>query len=268
MIKSNETWTRTHDLALVYVALAYGTDNALSDEEVDTIMGTLQKWEADLTQENVQEIVLEAIAIYMQENASIEVTRTIRTLSKSLSEAERKQALEDVVRIAEADGVLLTSESSLITSLAEIWGVKADAQALLEQTSATVADDPSWSLLHDMSLICIVLAHSTDNDLATSEIKAILDRLHRWQPDLSSDDLNKVVSEALNFYSSQPDQEALEASARAIKETLPPIQRIAFLDDLTHIAHADGILNDNEQAMIKSLSEGWGVEVKIQADSA
>ncbi|MFK7845945.1 MAG: TerB family tellurite resistance protein [Rhodothermales bacterium] len=263
MIKSNETWTRTHDLALVYVALAYGTDNALSDEEVDTIMGTLQKWEDNLTRENVQEIVLEAIAIYMQESASIEVTRTIRTLSQSLSEKERKQALEDVVEIAEADGVLLTSESSLITSLAEIWGIKADAQVLLEQTTATVADDPSWSLLHDMSLICIVLAHSTDNDLANSEINAILERLHHWQPDLGTDELRKVVSEALSFYSSQPDQESLEASVKSIKKTLPPIQRIAFLDDLTHIAHADGVLNDNEKEMIVSLSVAWGVEVKI-----
>ena len=263
MIKSNETWTRTHDLALVYVALAYGTDNALSDEEVETIIGTLQKWESSLTRENVQEIVLEAMAIYMQENASIEVTRTIRTLSQTLSEDERKQALEDVVDIAEADGVLLTSESSLITSLAEIWGVKAEAQSLLEQTTATVADDPSWSLLHDMSLICIILAHSTDNDLANSEIAAILERLHHWQPDLNEDGLRKVVSEALNFYSSQPDQEALEASMKAIKKTLPPIQRIAFLDDLTHIAHADGVLNDNEKEMINTLSEAWGVEVKL-----
>ena len=220
MIKSNETWTRTHDLALVYVALAYGTDNALSDEEVETIIGTLQKWESSLTRENVQEIVLEAMAIYMQENASIEVTRTIRTLSQTLSEDERKQALEDVVDIAEADGVLLTSESSLITSLAEIWGVKAEAQSLLEQTTATVADDPSWSLLHDMSLICIILAHSTDNDLANSEIAAILERLHHWQPDLNEDGLRKVVSEALNFYSSQPDQEALEASMKAIKKNV------------------------------------------------
>ncbi len=252
-----------HDLALVYVALAYGTDNALSDEEVETIIGTLQKWEGSLTRENVQEIVLEAMAIYMQENASIEVTRTIRTLSQTLSEEERKQALEDVVDIAEADGVLLTSESSLITSLAEIWGIKAEAQSLLAQTSATVADDPSWSLLHDMSLICIVLAHSTDNDLANSEIAAILDRLHHWQPDLNEDGLRKVVSEALNFYSSQPDQEALEASMKAIKNTLPPIQRIAFLDDLTHIAHADGVLNDNEKEMINTLSEAWGVEVKL-----
>ncbi len=263
MIKSNETWTRTHDLALVYVALAYGTDNTLTDEEVETIINTLQKWETNLTKENVQEIVLEAIAIYMQENASIVVTRTIRTLSQSLSNKEQKQALEDVVDIAEADGVLLTSESSLITALAEIWGIKADAQALLEQTSATVAEDPSWSLLHDMSLICIVLAHSTDNDLANSEIEAILKRLHHWQPDMSDDALRHVVSDALKYYSSQPDQESLEASVKAIKKTLPPIQRIAFLDDLIYIAHADGVLNENERNMIVSLSEGWGVEVKI-----
>ena len=79
-----------------------------------------------------------------------------------------------------------------------------------------------------MSLICIVLAHSTDNDLSNNEIGAILDRLHHWQPDLADDDLRRVVSDALKFYSSQPDQESLEASVKAIKKTLPPIQRIAF----------------------------------------
>lgn len=263
MIKSNETWTRTHDLALVYVALAYGTDNSLSDEEVETIIGTLQKWGEGLTREAVQEIVLEAMAIYLQENASIEVTRTIRTLNKELSEQERKQALSDVVQIAEADGVLLSSESSLISSLAEIWGIKSTGQALLEQTTATVAEDPTWSLLHDMSLICVVLAHSTDNELASSEIDAILLRLHQWQPDLEADELQDVVRDALGFYSSGPDQEALGASLKAIKEALPPIQRIAFLDDLVFIAKSDGIINDNEREMIQSLSQAWGVEVRL-----
>ncbi len=263
MIKSNETWTRTHDLALVYVALAYGTDNALSDEEVETIIGTLQKWGDGLTREIVQEIVLEAMAIYLQENASIEVTRTIRTLNKELSEQERKQALGDVVKIAEADGVLLSSESSLITSLAEIWGIKAIGQALLDQTTATVAEDPTWSLLHDMSLICVVLAHSTDNQLDATEIDAILLRLHQWQPDLEADELQDVVRDALRFYSSSPDQEALGLSLKAIKEALPPIQRIAFLDDLVLIAKSDGIINDNEREMIQFLSEAWGVEVRL-----
>lgn len=263
MIKSNETWTRTHDLALVYVALAYGTDNALSDEEVETIIGTLQQWGDGLTREVVQEIVLEAMAIYLQENASIEVTRTIRTLNKELSEQERKQALGDVVKIAEADGVLLSSESSLITSLAEIWGIKAIGEALLDQTTATVAEDPTWSLLHDMSLICVVLAHSTDNQLDATEIDAILLRLHQWQPDLEAEELQDVVRDALRFYSSSPDQEALGLSLKAIKEALPPIQRIAFLDDLVFIAKSDGIINDNERDMIQSLSEAWGVEVRL-----
>lgn len=263
MIKSNETWTRTHDLALVYVALAYGTDNTLTDEEVETIIGTLQKWGDAPTREAVQEVVLEAMAIYLQENASIEVTRTIRTLNKELSEPERKQALGDVVQIAEADGVLLSSESSLINSLAEIWGIKSTGEALLEKTTATVAEDPTWSLLHDMSLICVVLAHSTDNELAPAEIDAILLRLHQWQPDLEADELQDVVRDALRFYSSGPDQEALGASLKAIKEALPPIQRIAFLDDLVFIAKSDGIINDNEREMIQSLSEAWGVEVRL-----
>jgi uncharacterized tellurite resistance protein B-like protein len=263
MIKSNETWTRTHDLALVYVALAYGTDNSLSDEEVESMIGTLQKWDADLDRESVQEIVLEAMTIYLQDNASIEVTRTIRRLNQELSEDERKQALGDVVQIAEADGVLLSSESSLITSLAEIWGIKATGQALLERTSATIAEVPSWSLLHDMSLICVVLAHSTDNELVTSEIEAILERLHQWQPDLDEEALRDVVRESLHFYSSQPDRDALGASLKSIKEALPPIQRIAFLDDLVYIAKSDGVINENERDMIRSLSEAWGVEIRV-----
>ena len=263
MIKGDETWTRTHDLALVYVALAYGTDNTLTDEEVESIIATLQNWGSDLTRDAVQEIVLEAMTIYLQENASIEVTRTIRRLSRELSEDERKKALEDVVRIAEADGVLLSSESSMITSLADIWGLKAAGQALLDQTTATVADAPDWSLLHDMSLICVVLAHSTDNDLSTDEINAMLERLQQWQPDLEAGALQDVVRDALRFYSSQPDSDALGASLKAIKEALPPIQRIAFLDDLVYIARADGEINEHEESMIQSLSSAWGVEVKM-----
>ena len=263
MIKSNETWTRAHDLALVYVALAYGTDHTLSEEEIESIISTLQKWGQGLTREAVQEIVMEAMSIYLEENASIEVTRTIRRLSKELSEDDRKKALEDVVQIAEADGVLLSSETSLITSLAEIWGLKATGQTLLEQTTATLAEAPAWSLLHDMSLICVVLAHSTDNHLSVSEIGAILERLRQWQPDLDAESLENVVREALAFYSSQPDQEALAASLRAIKKALPPIQRIAFLDDLVYIAKTDGAINEHDREMIQTLSNAWGVEVRV-----
>ncbi|MDZ4701589.1 MAG: TerB family tellurite resistance protein [Rhodothermales bacterium] len=263
MTPADETWTRTHELALVYLALAYGTDHALVDEEMETIVETIQGWDRTLSKAGAQELVLEALAVYLQENATVEVTRTIRALKSTLSEDERRHALEDIVRIAEADGVLLSSESSLIATLADIWGLRETGARLLAQTTATVVDEPAWSLLHDMALICIVLAHSTDNNLSLHEIGAILERLGAWQPDLSKEALHEVFRGALQAYSTQPDREVLTASTRSIREALPPIQRIAFLDDLLHVARADGHVNQNEEAMLHALSKGWSVDIRL-----
>ncbi len=263
MTPTEETWTRTHELSLVYLALAYGTDQALADEEMETIVATIQGWNPALSKAGAQEIVLEALAVYLQENASVEVTRTIRSLKSTLSEEERRHALEDVVRIAEADGVLLSSETSLIATLADIWGLRETGARLLAQTTATVADEPAWSLLHDMALLGIVLAHSTDNELSPHEIGAILERLGAWQPELSKEALHEVFRVALHAYSAQPDREMLTTSMRSIREALPPIQRIAFLDDLLHIARADGHINENEEAMLHALSKGWSVDIRL-----
>ncbi len=263
MTPTEDTWTRTHELSLVYLALAYGTDQALADEEMHTIVAAIQGWDSALTPAGAQEIVLEALAVYLQENTGVEVTRTIRALKSSLSEDERRHALEDVVRIAEADGVLLSSETSLIATLADIWGLRETGARLLAQTTATVADEPAWSLLHDMALTCIVLAHSTDNNLSLHEIGAILERLGAWQPELSKEALHEVFRVSLHAYSAQPDREVLTASIRSIREALPPIQRIAFLDDLLHIARADGRINENEEAMLHALAKGWSVDIRL-----
>ena len=259
MVKTNETWTRTHDLALVFIALAYGKDTNVTDSELHAVIETLKKWDNTLKEETLQEVVLEALAIYLEDDAHVEFTRTIRTLSKELSQEERKRALEDVVQIAEADGVLQSSERSLITVLADIWGLKDTGRALIEQTSATIDEFPSWSLLHDMSLICVVLAHGSDNELSAVEIESILERLHQWQPDLADEELRQVVLDALDVYSSQPDKDVLTASLKSIKEALPIIQRVAFIDDLVCIAKVDGGIIDNEREMIRDISVGLGV---------
>ncbi len=259
MIKSQETWTRTHDLALIYLALAYGSDARLADSELHTIIEALKKWDEKLSHDTLQEVVLEAMAIYLEDDAQVEFTRTIRSLNKDLSEEERKIALEDVVQIAEADGVLHSIERSLITLLAENWGLKGTGKALLEQSSAAIAENPSWTLLHDMSLICLVLAHSADGELSPIEIETALQRLHQWQPDLAEEELRNVFRDALNFYSSQPDKEALAASLKSIKEALPLIQRVAFIDDLVCIARVDGGMIDNERELIRDITGALGV---------
>lgn len=259
MVKSNETWTRTHDLALVYIALVFGGGTNITDAILTTVIKSLQKWDEKLSVEEVKEVVLEALAIYMTDDAHVEFTRTVRSLNKQLNKDERKKALEDVLQIAEADGVLQSSERSLITLLAENWDLKDTGTVMLEQSSATIDEHPSWSLLHDMTLICVVLAHSTDNDLSPAEIDKILERLHSWQPDLSKEELRAVLGDAIQAYAAQPGSEMLSNCLSAIKESLPIIQRVAFIDDLVAIAQVDDGIIDTEREMIRNVSEALGV---------
>lgn len=264
-MKKEDAWTATHDLALIYLALAYGTDHELSDEEVDTITEALRGWDRHLDVSAAKEIVMEAMTVYLREDAGEEVTHSIGMLADAFSEEERRQAIEDVVRIAEADGILLSSEQSLIAALADAWRVKAVEERLIEQTTAEVEDVPAWSLLHDLGLVYVVLAHSTDGELSEPEVEVILDRLQEWQPEFDEEEVRGLLRETLQFYADEPEEEALRDSVEAIKEALPAIQRLVVLDDLYHIARADGVVNRHEREMIKSLAEAWTVPVHMNS---
>lgn len=263
-MKKEDAWTVTHDLALIYIALAYGTDRKLSDEEVDTITTALRGWDRHLDADGAKEVVMEAMTVYLREDASEEITHSIDMLA-GLSEQERRQAIEDVVRIAEADGILLSSEQGLIATLAEAWQVKPVEEQLLDQSTAEVEAFAVWSLLHDLSLVYVVVAHSTDDDLSEPEVTAILDRLQEWKPEFEEEDVRGVLREVLQFYADEPGEGALLDSVEAIKEVLPPIQRLVVLDDLYHIARADGVINEHEQEMITSLAEAWAVPVHMNS---
>lgn len=263
----NDTWTTTHDLALVYVALAYGTDHDLSDEETAAITERLMHWSGS-DAEAMRETMMEALAIYLEAGADEEVARSVHQLAATLSGDERRRALEDVVRIAEADGLLLSSEQSLIATLAETWKVKATEKRLIDQTTATVEERTAWSLLHDLGLLYIVLAHSADDELSDAEITAMINRVQEWQPELSEEEARQVLREALAVYGEkQPDEETLRGSVQAIRDALPTIQRLVVLDDLAYIANADGHYDENERAMIASLAQAWKVSVRMDGQA-
>ena len=262
MTQRKDTWTEAHDLALIYVALAYGTDHDLSDEELSTITDCLAAWDnADAA--DAQETVMEAVAVYLEGDAGAEVARSVSTLAQSLSVTQRRRALEDVMRVAEADGVLLSSEQSLISTLAGAWHVKATEQELIDHATATVEAVPSWSLLHDLGLLYLVVAHGADGELTDPEIAAMIGRMQEWQPDLEEEDARSVLRSVLQFYAEEPGEEALGRSVGALKEALPLIQRLVVLDDLTYIANADGTYDDNEQELITSLADAWNVSVRL-----
>ena len=270
MQPTNETWTHAHDLALIYIALAYGTDHQLTDEEVDQITAALRRWKDGDADEDVTVVVMEAMAVYLGGKARIEaeVMRSMQTLRAALSPEERRRALEDVVRIAEADGILLVSERGLIRMLSEVWEVKGTGARLLERSTVQAEALPDWSLLHDISLLYLVLAHATDGELSDDEIVVMVERLQEWQPELAEEDVRDVLRAALRVYAEEPGQDALTASVGAIREGLPVVQRLAVLDDLARIAEADGRVNEHEEEMLSTLSRAWEIRVRLNGKAS
>lgn len=263
-----DTWTRAHDLALVYVALAYGTDSELSDTELATITDALSDWRDDFSVDEVQELMMEALTVYLESESEEEVRDSVRALKSGLSRSEKQQALRDIVRIAEADGVMLNSERSLIRALSQEWGLKVDAEGLLNRTEVVDEVSDAWSLLHDIGLVYLVVAHSTDNELSGNEIRALLSRLSDWREGMTQDDARTIVRAALERYAAGPDTELLQRVVLSIRRNLPVIQRLAVLDDLVYIAEADGRINDNEANMIGTLANAWGLGIRLNGRAA
>lgn len=275
MEASPDSWTTAHDLSLVYVALAYGTDHDLTDDELNVIVERLSRWNppsAALEEEGkrVQKIVTEAMNVYLDgEEDGREVADSVEKLGRELDTEERRHALEDAMRIAEADGVLLSSEQNLITALADAWDLREVGEQLLGESPMEVEAGQEWSLLHDLGLVYVVVAHATDEELSEAEIQAILGWMQEWHEEISEDEAREVLREVLGFYSEQPPGEALEASMRAIKETLPVVQRLVALEDLMSLASVEGNYNQHKREMIEDLADAWEVPIRtneVEAD--
>jgi len=261
---SSEDWTTSHNLALIYIALAYGTDHDLSEEELSTLTNALGEWAVIPDDAHVQQVVMEAATAFLEGNARQEVRRSIDRLGNELTFVERRRALRDVMRIAEADGVLLEREQGLIHVLAEAWSLKQLSEELLQDTTAVVqrkGDD--WGLIHELAFLYILVAHSANNDLSGKEIDVMIDRLHEWQPDLSTEEVRDVVRRSLQVYAEEPQQSLIQESVESLKEVLPVVQRLTVLDDLNTLAHADGGLSRNERELIMHLARAWDVNVRL-----
>ena len=260
---TNPTWTPTHDLALLYIALAYGTDHELSDDELDTITSALSEWSAVSEIEHVQEVVMEAVTAFLEGDSRAELRRSIDHLRSELSDQERRRALTDVIRIAEADGVLLEREQGLIHTVAEAWSLKRLSKELIDDSAAVIQrHGEEWGLIHELAFIYLVVAHGANNELSADEIDMMLERLQEWQPDLSEDEAREVLRNALQVYGNEGD-ELVQDSVEALKKALPDVQRLAVLDDLHCIAKVDGDLTDAEHELITSLARAWDVNVRL-----
>ena len=259
----DDTWTHAHDLTLVFLALCYGSKQQLKDSEIDAIASSLARWKPAATRTEINEIVLESVAVFLESDPEREVVQSVHALRDALSLEKRREALEDIMRIAEADGVLLNSEQNLLSIVADIWDIRATKERLMHESLASTEEHPDWSLLHDIALIYIMMAHGADEELSSEEITAIKQRLAGWAPDVSDEEVTSVARESLQFYASDPTREELQSSVTSVAKHMSRAQRLVVLNDLMVIAESDGEMTGPEHEMIESLSAAWKVDIRV-----
>ena len=264
-MSTNETWTRAHDLALLLITVGYSSESDLTNAEFDSVVDSIAEWRPGETEEQIREIVFEAVSVFQQSDVDEEVARSIGSLKQSLTLEQRQKAMRNVLAVAEADGVIQDSERSLIIVLGEIWETSTASSSVLDEATVEGQEEPEWSVLHDIALIYIVMSHGSDGVLSADEIAAIERKLAFWQPDLPEEAVTGIFRDALQFYSTGPTKEDLADSTAAIKDHMPMSQRLAVVNDLIYIGEIDGPLTDYETDMVEQLSVLWGVHIRTDS---
>ncbi|MES3630428.1 MAG: TerB family tellurite resistance protein [Longimonas sp.] len=256
-------WTPAHDIALLYMAAAYGFDDSLSDAEAVSVQEALAPWAAGYSLD-VRETLIEAATLLAEgDTPDREVAEAVARLSDEFSPDHHSDILKGLVSIAEADGVLLQHEQGLITHVAKTWGHKALGEQLMDNTTAAVqSGDEDWSLIHELAFLFVAVAHAGNHELNSDEVAMVKKRLGPWHPDLGASAIEDVIRTALQVYAAS-DQALIQDVVRTLKQALPDVQRLAVLDDLYCVARADGPITDEEESLIEALGRSWDVQVRL-----
>ena len=250
------------DLALLYIALAHGTDQKLDPIEMDLVAQRLQDLQAGVGQGTVLHAIKEALDAYTQEDVQARIDEAIEHLRQAVPPSLQARIIKDLTDIGKADDAFLYAEATFIGKLAEAWKLNARGAAHSEEAwSIFMAQHGAagWTPIHDLALIYVTLAHRTDKVLHRREVDAILEKIGEWMPGASSERLRQVWDEVLHTYEEQPEGRMLEDAVEAVSTTVPAHQRPAVLADLQYIAQADGVLLVEERVLIEQLARAWGL---------
>ncbi len=116
----DDGWTPVHDLMLIYVTLAHGTDLTLSREEVEAIREKLGEWLPNADQGTVRRVLHDVMRVYQDEHERT-FDEAVEAVKATVPAYQREAILDDLRYIAYADGVLLVEERVMIEKLAEAW---------------------------------------------------------------------------------------------------------------------------------------------------
>jgi uncharacterized tellurite resistance protein B-like protein len=116
------------------------------------------------------------------------------------------------------------------------------------------------SVLHDLALLYLGLAHGADGSLDPAETREIALKLREWQPDKDPKLIDHVLRDATLTYLNGTTPERLEEVVISLKDVLNQNVRREILHDLSDIAYADGTLKAGESRFVESLARVWDVD--------
>lgn len=117
------------------------------------------------------------------------------------------------------------------------------------------------TLLHDLALLYLGLAHGADEDLDPQETMEIAAKLRRWQPDKDPALIDHVIREATLTYLNGANDQRLHEAVHVLGGQLNKNLLKAILDDLVDIARADGTIVAGEESFITDLADAWDLQV-------
>ncbi len=117
-------WTGTHDLILLYIACGRGGDRELDEVEKGEIATLVEARRPDMTPEQVREVLEQTHLTYLGKGGPELVLSAIQSLAEELSRQERIGVLQDLTKVASADGLVLPGEVDFISAVARAWGLR------------------------------------------------------------------------------------------------------------------------------------------------
>ncbi|HET6567869.1 MAG TPA: TerB family tellurite resistance protein [Rhodothermales bacterium] len=117
-------WSVLHHLALIYLVLAHGTDSELSDSERSVMLRQLREWAPKRSEDEMRAILSTALEQYGRGVSEEQFADSVYAVREGMPESMRMAALNDLVKIANADGVFLDREEDLINQLLAAWQVR------------------------------------------------------------------------------------------------------------------------------------------------
>jgi uncharacterized tellurite resistance protein B-like protein len=255
-------WTTAHDLALIYCGLA-SIDRDLTDEEVRAIESRLAEWVPLSADTTTQEVVQDAATAFKQSRK--ELGTAVRRVDQELSADECRKILRHLLRIAEADGVLLGAERQLIHRLATVWSLRRlPDSASNGATAVPERREDHWTLLHELAFLYIQMGEGSGEGLSADTFRAMGERLREWDPDRSVSEIRETLRQALQAFEDRADDPFIASSVEAVEEALSPVQQLIVLDDLQAVSRADGSATQEQNQRLLSLADAWGMHIRLE----